>query len=191
MTRWLTALAMTVLLLSGCTTEQIASCCPLLTSTSDHSVAGKIGERVSVTWPAGSGTVTINQIKWTHPTDDPTGALLMLDVTYEATSGTVQYGRTHWQANDAAAGMPWAADMTMFDDPSLQPLPEAGTLQAGEKVRGWTSSLMVGPPKGVIEVRLLEVTPSTWTQFASWVIQPPATKESSPETTAISTPVTR
>ena len=147
-------------MLSGCSGARPAgadgdqlACCGLISYSTEHTVTGTIGQRVPVTWSTGTGYVTLHQVKWEAISvgEGITGTKLMMEVTFEATTGTVKYGRWSWLESDSI-GRADVVQTSLITDRSLHELPDAATLQAGQKDRGWAAFLIVDPPTPPTEI---------------------------------------
>jgi hypothetical protein len=88
------------------------------------------------------------------------GAVLNLDVTVEATSGTVDVNPFYWQAKDPD-GRTYTVGFVLDPQPQLQ----AGAVRAGDKSRGWVS---IDAPQGPMTVQLVNILGGT--AVASWSV---------------------
>jgi hypothetical protein len=171
--RWRAAWLATLLLSTSCAQPgppsgpTVTGCCSPIST--EHSVAGKIGVPLPLTWPNGAATVTIHQLRWTHPPNDPE-TLLMAEVTFECTKGTVKYDLSGLSDIDST-GQTYSLSLSQFDDPSLPALPQAGTLAAGQKAHGWVSAPILVAPVEPIQLRFVEFEGRS--QLATWAIPGP------------------
>ena len=109
------------------------------------------------------GVATLHSATWdTTPPEFGTlknGASLILDVTIEATVGTVNANPLYWQARDAE-GRVYDYAFTSSKDPGLA----AGDVVAGSKSRGFVT---IDAPQVPVTVELVPVLGST---VASWSV---------------------
>lgn len=125
-----------------------------------------VGSSVPFTWSrSGEGIATVNTAEWT--TEAPNqfsgppknGAYLVLDVTVEATEGTISANPLYWQAKDVE-GHTYDYAFTSVKDPGLA----TGELPAGEKSRGFVA---IDSPQLAVTVQL--VNPGQQV-VASWAV---------------------
>lgn len=124
-----------------------------------------IGKGVTVTMDDGSGTAVVNSVKRvTQPLSDYTdapknGNYLIIDVTYECTSGTFRYNPFDWAVRDTEGR---SYEMVPASGSGEQEL-DSGELSKGRKARG---VIVIDAPKGALS---LEYTPGFGAP-ATWVI---------------------
>jgi hypothetical protein len=150
---------------------QSVACCGPISYSSEHTVAGAMGEPVPVTWSTGTGVVTVHQVRWdVFPLGDDTGMLMMIEATFTATTGTVNYGRMSWIETDSA-GRTDGVQTPLLAGRDVHELPDAATLQPGRTDTGWAAFLLVDPPTAPIEIALIEF--ETTTKLVSWTTDGP------------------
>lgn len=122
-----------------------------------------IGEPVSVTVYDGEGTVTLVAVERKPAgadeyADAPTkGNYVLLDVTYEATDGELNYNLFDWSIRDADGRRYDAGGSYDGYEPSLS----SGTLSKGSKARGL---VVIDAPAGPLtaEYTPSSIAPATW-----------------------------
>ena len=122
-----------------------------------------IGESVGVTVYAGEGTVTLITVeRKTAAADEyadaPTkGNYVVLDVSYEATDGELNYNLFDWTIRDAEGRRYDAGGSYDGYEPSLS----SGTLSKGNKARGL---VVIDAPVGPLtaEYTPSSIAPATW-----------------------------
>lgn len=101
------------------------------------------------------GTITVNSAGWT-----PAG--LVINVTDEATSGSVQVSSSYWQARDAQGNV-YKAEFAPYPGP--QPALAFGDITAGVKSRGF---ILIVAPQGALTI---EMNTIGYTRVAaSWTV---------------------
>ena len=109
-------------LVSMAASMQPVCCGPGPPTTTVAATVASIGSAVSATWSSGAATVTINEAKWAQDTTGMSehGTVLVLDLTYQVTSGTVPYNpMLDWTARTVSGASINA--LASPDDPAVDP----------------------------------------------------------------------
>jgi hypothetical protein len=127
-----------------------------------------VGSSIPFTWSAfgddDQGTATVNTAEWTTEADEfgglpDNGAYLILDVTVEATKGSVSVNPLYWSAKDAE-GRTYKSGFTSGKDPAL----DSGDIPAGQKSRGFVA---IDAPQVPLTVQLSSMGSGA---VASWAV---------------------